>query len=270
MGGNDRLRYFHGYWPTDKGAWYPGETVRFRDKALFEDFADASWMTLMLYGINGKMPDSNQSRMIEKIWSISASFPDPRLWNNRVAALAGTTRSTGSLALAAATGVTEATIYGSRPVFKGAYFLHQLRAGVESGAALDSLVFARLAEDRVLPGFGRPVTTRDERIAPLLREAARLGLDDGPYLNLVRDIEAVLKARRYRLKPNIAIYCAALFSDLGYTPSESYMIAVLAFSAGMIPCYLDALEKPEGCLFPLDCASVKYVGHDKRRIIDDT
>src|SRR5690606_40939481 len=79
MGGNDRLRYFHGHWPTNEGAWFPGETVRFRDKALFEDFADASWMTLMLYGINGRMPDANQSRMIEKIWSISSSFPDPRL-----------------------------------------------------------------------------------------------------------------------------------------------------------------------------------------------
>ncbi|MFA5548676.1 MAG: citrate/2-methylcitrate synthase [Porticoccaceae bacterium] len=269
MGGSDRLRYFHGHWPTNKGAWFPGETVRFRDKALFEDFADASWMTLMLYGINGRMPDANQSRMIEKIWSISSSFPDPRLWNNRVAALAGTVRSTGSLALAAATGVTEATIYGSRPVFKGAHFLHQLRAAVDAGESLETLVFARLAADRVLPGFGRPVTTRDERVEPLLREAARLGFGDGPFLNLVRDIEKVLRARRHRLNPNIAIYCAALFSDLGYSPSESYMIAVLAFSAGMIPCYLDALEKPEGCLFPLDCASVRYDGHAKRRITND-
>lgn len=120
-----------------------------------------------------------------------------------------------------------------------------------------------------MPGFGRPVTSRDERVKPLLQAAKELGFASGCYLNLVFEIEQLLKKNRYKLNANIAIYCSALFSDLGYTPSESYMIAVLAFSAGMIPCYMDALEKPEGCLFPLDCTTIKYNGQEKRSMKDE-
>ena len=54
---------------------------------------------------------------------ISSSYPDPRLWNNRVAAFAGTARSTGHLAVAGAMAVTEASIYGGQPILKVADFL---------------------------------------------------------------------------------------------------------------------------------------------------
>ncbi len=269
MKGSERLRHFVGFWPTDKGAWFPGETVRFRDRNLFADLSGEPWFTLLLYGISGHMPTAAQRQMVETIWAVSASFPDPRLWNNRVAALAGSARSTGSLALAAATGVTEATVYGSGPVYRCCRFLVDLRTALENGGSLEQLVLERLERDRVLPGFGRPVTSRDERVGPLLGEARKLGFGEGYFVRLVKEIETLLARRRYRLYPNIASYCAALFSDLGYSPHHSYLLAVLAFSAGMFPCYVDALEKPEGCLFPLDCESILYSGQGKRRLVDD-
>jgi citrate synthase len=266
--GADRLNYFYKYWPTDKGAWKPGEQVFFREKSLLDDFTDKSWMTLLLYGIGGRILTESESSVIEKIWSLSSSFPDPRLWNNRIAALAGTSRSTGAMGIAAATAITEAKVYGSRPVYLGAAFLHDLKKLKDQNLDLEKHIIERLRKERFLPGFGRPITSEDERIKPLLRELAHLGYQGGEFLALINDIIQILEHKRYRLKPNIAIYCSAVFSDLGFDPYQSYLIAVLAFSAGMFPCYIDALEKPEGTLFPLACTDIEYTGPATRPFPD--
>jgi len=39
---------------------------------------------------------------------------------------------------------------------------------------------------------------------------------------------------------------------------------MMAFLAGMPPCYLDAVEKPEGVLFPLPCRIMQYEGVARR------
>lgn len=269
MKGPERLAYFEKNWPTNKGAWYPGEKVNYREMSLFGDFADKSWMTLLLYGITGELPSKDQAAMVEKLWAISTSFPDPRLWNNRVAALAGTTRSTGSLATSAATAISEAGIYGAKPLYLGAQFLREVASRVENGEKLIDVVVTRLKSDRVIPGFGRPIISKDERVAPLLAAADALGYGRGKYTELVKSIEEKLAEKRYRLKPNIAIFCAAILADLGYKPRESYLIAVLTFSAGIIPCFIDGEEKKEGALFPLRCSRIDYRGVEKRRYIDN-
>lgn len=261
----ERIRYFKENWPTNKGAWFPGEKVLFRNKSLFDDFSDKSWMTLLLYGISGKMPTEPQAKIVEKLWMIGTSFPDSRLWNNRVAALAGTARSTGSLAIAAATAVSEAKVFGAKPLFLGSKFLHEIKEHFDSSVEFERVVIDRLKKDRYLPGFGRPIISQDERIEPLLKELKSLGYCGGDYLSLVNKVSEVLKNRRFRIKPNIAIYCSAVLADLGFDPTESYLIAVLTFSAGMFPCFIDGCEKNEGCLFPLECSDIEYRGHGKRR-----
>lgn len=269
MKGPERLRYFQENWPTNKGAWFPGEKVLYREKSLFEDFNNKSWMTLLLYGIKGVMPSESHAKMVGTVWSISASFPDPRLWNNRVASLCATSRSTGSLALSASTAVTQAKIYGSQPVFLGSSLLYEIKKLIDSGIDMESVVIGQLKRNRYLPGFGRPLISRDERIDPLLREAERLGYGNGTYLTLLKLVQDMLKAKRYKLNANIAIYCAAIFLDLGYDPHEAYLVSVLAFSAGFFPCYQDALEKSEGAFFPLACDQIAYEGISKRGMNND-
>ena len=58
---------------------------------------------------------------VAAIWT-HTSYPDARLWNNRVAALAGTARSTGTLGIAAALAVSEAKIYGGAHNLRAANF----------------------------------------------------------------------------------------------------------------------------------------------------
>ena len=260
------LDFFDGNWPTDKGYWVPGERVFYREKSLFEDFNESSWFSLLLYGISGTFPDPQFARIVELFWTIGTSFPDPRLWNNRVSALAGTTRSTAILGVTASTAISEAKVYGPQPLYLGSLFLRELDTLQGDDDAFESFIVSKLKKDRYLPGFGRPVIADDERIEPFLSQLNNLGFDKGKYQKIVDRVSGVLRRRRYRIKPNIAIWGAAVFADMGYTPYQSYLIVALTFSAGFVPCYLDSLEKPEGVLFPLDCESIEYLGKGKRKL----
>lgn len=264
MKGPDRLRANEDHWVTRMGAWFPGQRVVFRGKDLFHDFRDLPWMALLVYGITGRMPDANAVRLLEGLWKLCTSYPDPRLWNNRIAALAGTARSSAALAIGAGTAVSEASIYGFRPIIRAMDFLLRTQAELDQGAELAQLVVSELRTHRVIAGYGRPVARKDERIEPVMRLAKELGFADGRYVRLAFEVERVLMAGRWRQHMNIAGLAAALLADLGFSPTEFYQYSCLSFSAGMFPCYRDAVDKPEGAFFPLRCTRVKYAGHSRR------
>lgn len=261
----DRLTFSENNWETDKGAWFPGESVLYRNLNLFTDFKDKSWICLLMFGITGRMPKNNESKLVEEIWKLSTSFPDPRLWNNRVAALAGTARSTGNLALASATAISEATIFGRRADIRTIDFLKKIRQLEINANDIDDYLLGYLKKYRALPGFGRPVVSNDERIAPLMEIVDSLGFDSGPHLLMINRIENFLTKNKYRFKANIAAYCAALLADIGFNQREYYLIALLSFSAGIIPCYLDGAEHSEGSFFPLRCEVINHVGTKNRK-----
>lgn len=253
------------YWVTDMGAWFPGERVVFRGKDLFRELGESSWMGLLLYGITGRRFDAQQLRLFEGIWTLCTSYPDPRLWNNRVAALAGTARSTAALAVSAANAVSEASLYGRRPDIRAIDFLLRTQSRLDAGADLETLVREELTRHRGILGYGRPLVRRDERIQPVMALAEKLGFADGVYVRLAFAVERVLLQGRWRLQMNIAATLAGLAADQGLSRSEYYQFMVLSFSAGMFPCYTDALDKAEGAFFPLRCERIDYGGAERRR-----
>src|SRR5882724_1198831 len=107
---------------TRMGGWFPGQRVVFRGKDLHVDLKDIDWLDLYVYGITGRRFTKEQIRVLHAIWTFT-SYPDPRLWNNRVAAAAGSARSTGHLAISGAIAVSEASIYGGKPVIRAIDFL---------------------------------------------------------------------------------------------------------------------------------------------------
>jgi citrate synthase len=252
------------HWVTQMGAWFPGERVVFRGKDLFHELKDLPWMGLLLYGITGRIPTPKQIRLFEGMWTLCTSYPDPRLWNNRVVALAGTVRSTAALAIGAANAVSEASIYGRRPDIRTLDFLFRIQGQLEKGADLKQLIAMELKKYRVIPGYGRPITRKDERIEPLLALLAELDFSDGPYVRLAFAIEEILLQGRWRLHMNIAALAAAAGADQGLSTREYYQYVVLSFSAGMFPCYLDTVNKPAGTFFPLRCDRIKYEGNPRR------
>ena len=249
---------------SSMGAFFPGERVVFRGKDLFTDLKNLDWMELYLFGITGKLYTPQQMRVLHAIWT-HTSYPDARLWNNRVAALAGTTRSTGSLGVVAALAVSDAQIYGRGVDLRASEFLVRAKQAVDAGADLETLVRTELKEKRGIGGYGRPIVSADERLTPVMAIVREQGLGNGVHLKLAFEIEKILLAGRWRLKMNYAALAAAICADMGMSPREYSLGAIPVFLAGMPPGYIEAAAKPTGAVFPLPCRGLAYHGVARRR-----
>lgn len=203
------------------------------------------------------------SHQAGSMWT-STSYPDARIWNNRVAALAGSFRSTGTLGLSAALAISEATIYGRGIDMRAIEFLIRTRKEIESGAMLADCLRNELAKHRSIAGYGRPIINGDERNPHILELANKLGLNQGAHLRVAFEIEEALLAGRWRMKMNYGGLAAALAADMGFLPQEYYLFMFPAFLAGMPPVYIEASEAPEGSLFPTRCDAIAWEGAGPR------
>lgn len=258
------LLEFEDNWPTEMGGAIPGQRVVVRGKDLFEDLGDFSWFKLHLYMITGRVFSSEQLEMLDKLWALTISYPDPRIWNNRVGALAGTARSTASLGVSAGSAVSEAKIYGAQANIAAIDFVIECFVKVEQGEDLEAIIKHELKTNRAIYGFGRPVTSGDERIAPIKKIMMKHGFDQGKHVSLAYEIESILKNGRWRYQMNITGLAAAIGADMGFTVRDYYLYTINGFNAGITACYKDAADKKEGALFPLRCERVNYSGTSQR------
>lgn len=245
------------------GTFYPGSHVIFRGYDLHADLKDMDWVELYVFGITGRRFTREQLRLMHSIWTYT-SYPDVRLWNNRVAALAGSSRSTGNLGVAAALAVSEASIYGRGIDMRAIDFLIRTRRQMDEGAGLAECIRQELESHRSIAGYGRPLINGDERNQHMLALARELGLDQGKYLHLAFAIEESLLAGRWRMKMNYGALVAALGADIGLTPREYYLFMFPAFLAGMAPGFIEAADRTEGTLYPVSCNDILYEGQPQR------
>lgn len=263
MTGIETLQAAVGRIRSRMGRFFPGERVVFRGRNLHRDLKGIDWLELYLFGITGRRFTPEQVRLLHMMW-VHTSYPDARIWNNRVVALAGSARSTSSLALSAGLAVSEARIYGRAAGFETISFLIETRRRMEMGESLSDCVQSQLAAYGRICGYGRPIINGDERIAPTKAAAAELGLDKGPHLSLIFELQDYLAESGSSIKMNYGAIGAALGADLGLSPGEYTTFMFPAFLAGMPPCYIEAGENPEGTLFPIPCDGIQYEGRDKR------
>lgn len=263
MTAGEALAAHAGVLRTRVGACWPGTRAVFRGQDLHHDLDGIGWMGLYVFGITGRHLAANELRVLEGIWTLT-SYPDTRLWNNRVAALAANARSPAALGLSAAIASTEAGVFGGGPGLQSIDFF--LRAGekLRAGEAADAIVAAELLAGRRILGFGRPIHATDERLPPLIRLVEREGLDQGLHYRLAFDVERALLKRKPFLKLNFAGLTAALAADFGFTARQYQLYNILKTLAGMPPCIIEASEKPEGTLMPMACENVSYEGPPPR------
>ena len=117
---------------TAVGACYPGSHANFRGYDVHADLRGMDWVELYVFGITGRRFSKAQVQLMHAIW-VYTSYPDARLWNNRVAALATSARSSSNLGMAAAIALSEATVYGGRAGFQSMDFLLRAKAAVDAG-----------------------------------------------------------------------------------------------------------------------------------------
>ncbi|MGH8547269.1 MAG: citryl-CoA lyase [Methylococcales bacterium] len=257
------LSQFEDRWVTGMGAAVSQSPVMFRDRGLHGDLCESSWLEVYLYGITGRSFNTLELRVLNAIWTFT-SYPDPRIWNNRVAALAGTARSTGTLAISSAIAVSEAELYGGKPLIRAIDTLKRAKDWVQNGNLLDDFVRQELKRHRKIAGFGRPQASGDERIKPMLDFLQKIGHKHGPHIDIAFNIEKFLREGRWRFRMNYAGLVAALCADMGFSTSEFYRYMIPVFLAGFTPCYMDALEHPKGSFFPIRCTRINYEGPERR------
>ncbi len=248
------------------GACFPGDRVVFHGLDLHKsELMTLDWIGLHVFGITGRLPTPAQQKILNYIWTVT-SYPDARLWNNRVAALAGSTRSTGTLGIAAAIAGSEAYNFGHQPMIHAASFLVKASAGIDTGQPLEKLIEEELRLHQHLGGYGRPVATQqaDERIPILVKHMENAGISLGPYFKLAFKIEQALQKMGRKLTMNYAGAMIAPLLDFEFSPRECYMFVISCFEAGMSPCYLESLKRPMGATFPLRCAKINYNGPQDR------
>jgi hypothetical protein len=258
MKGPQLLQAHAGILRTRVGACWPGERAVFRGCDLHGELRNLSWVELYLFGITGRRFTAAQIELVNALW-VYTSYPDARLWNNRIAALAASARSSANLGVAAALAVSEATIYGGRAGLRAFGFLQHIRQRVAQGDALEATVQAELQSKRIY-GYGRPINSHDERIPWLMDLVRRLHLDGGEYVKLAFAVEPILVARNPGLRMNYAALHAALIADMGLSAREYQLLRIPTFLAGMAPCVVEAAAKPEGAIFPVPCEKVVYEG----------
>jgi hypothetical protein len=264
LNGPELLKFFEDNWQTEMGAWFPGERVVLRGKDVFSELNECSWMEYLVYAVTGK-ESPKLAKVIEGLWLLSTSFPDPRLWNNRVAALAGSARSTGALAISAGVAISEATVYGLKPIKGALDFLYRASEKKDNGATIENIVKEELKTYRNVSGYGRPLTNADERIKPVLAFLESMESNRGKFVQLAFEIEEYFKSTRYKYRINIAALNAATAADFGLTASEYYHMTTMAFTAGMFPCYIDAKNQLEGTFFPLKVERVNSKSFTTRK-----
>ncbi len=257
--GPDLLAEFEDNWQTSIGSIIFGKGAQLRGEDIFEEFGNQRWMELLVFSVTGRKSPT-VARLLDGLWIISTSYPDPRLWNNRVTALAGTVRSTGALGISAGIAVSEATIYGLKPIRGATELLYRFKKQLDQGHSLESLIQTELKNYRAVYGYGRPMTSGDERIAPLMKFAKTLNAEKGIYIDLAFEISDYFNNSRYKYEMNIAAVAAGLVADQGLTATEFYHLATLCFTSGMFPCYIDATNHHEGTLFPLSTGRINYTG----------
>jgi citrate synthase len=256
------LEQFEGPLPTSMGQAFPGQRAVFRGQDVQSDFWDTDWLDMYFYGISGKRLKPEEIQAMHSMF-VYTSYPDARLWCNRISALTGSTRGTGALALAAGLAATEAGVYGLGPEVTIAEFLARALVATRDGANLDDLVRAELAQHRHMKGFGRPIATDyvDERIPASLARMKELGVPVGPHLALAFEVEDALKRiTGKRLPMTMGAMIIAVPLDFGMTVREAYMCILPQVSAGMLPCYVEALSRPTGATFVMRCERIAYDG----------
>ena len=251
-------------WVTDLGASFPGERVVARGKDLFTEFENFTLHKYLLYMITGREFSDKEMYLLDQFFMLTISYPDPRIWNNRIAALAGSVRSTAALGIGSAYAVSEAKIYGGQANLAAIDFILEANKRVKSGEKLLDIIKQELKARRMVAGYGRPIIKSDERIAPIQKIMEKTGYDKGEHVQLSYEIENILMQGRWRMQMNITGLFAAVGADMGFSVREYYLWLTNGFTAGITACYTDAISKKEGTLFPLRCERVEYEGVAER------
>lgn len=250
------------------GGWRIGEGVFSYGLNLVGDIAGThSFMQVHLRNLTGRHYSAEVAAWCEMVY-VGLSWPDTRIWCNQIAAYAGETHCSTSMATAAAVMAADSRLYGGATIVEGCAWLRHVKSEVEKGATVAEVVDAEVKRNRGkvhIKGYARPIANGDERVTQLRKYARDLGFEKGVYEQLGEEVEQYL-LDKYGESMNLNGIVAAFLSDQGFSGEELFDISAAAVFSGATACYTDAVKRPFGSLMPLRCDDIEYCGKPKRAL----
>lgn len=251
-----------------KGGWKLGQGVVSHGMDLLTDIVGHySYMQLVVLNATGRMPPRNVADWIEAA-HMCLSYPDPRIWCNRIGALGGTNRTSVVAATCYGVLASDALSYGIRPLVAGVEFIKKIKAKVDSAENLHDVLIKEIKSIGGKPslmGYARPIAKGDERVPALDRVANNLGFVRGSHLTIAFQIDSFL-FERYEETININGYVSAFLSDCGYSSAEIYRIFSVQVFSGVTACFTDTEERAPGSFSPLRVEDIDYTGPNPRTV----
>lgn len=259
---------YHGKVISSRGGWKIGEGVKCCGYDMMADLVGkVSYMQVVILNATGRLPSRELADWIEAI-HICLSWPDPRIWCNRIGALAGSSRT--SCVAASTLGVLAAnsSSYGIKPLIRGVEFIQHAQQKISSGVDVGSFIIEEVKKyggKPFLMGYVRPIAKGDERIPAMEQVSKKLGFEVGQHLELAYKIEKELN-ERYDETMNINGYMSAFLSDQGYSAEEVYRIFSFIVISGVTACFSDTEQRIEGGFSPLKTSDIAYKGKGERKV----
>lgn len=249
-----------------------GEAIYNHGYSMMDDLVGhKSFFQVLVLNITGRLPDSKLGQWLEASF-ICLSWPDPRIWCNKIAAYAGTARITPVAAASIGSLAADSRMYGAGAIRKGTEFITQALHDYNNGVSIKTIIDTELQKNTrgskdkaVIMGYARPLATGDERVVAMERVRVQLGFNVAPHLDLAFKIEEQLSVS-YNESMNMLGYCVAFMSDHDFTIDEIERIYSLWVNSGVHACYAEYRDRPAGTFLPLRCDDIEYLGHEARSL----
>lgn len=250
------------------GGWIGGGTVYCHGENLLTDrLGKYSYMQNLVFILTGRKIDEKLAAWMDAGF-LGLSYPDPRIWCNQIAALAGTGKSSVVAATCAGVLATDSSMYGATPLRSGSEFIQAALKKKQTGMSAEEIVADEIRKSmgRVnIMGYARPVALSEERVVAMEQYAKVQGMERGEHLQLAFDIEAIL-LRDHGERMNFNGYMSAFVSDQGFTPEQALNVCAMVAATGVTACYVDNADRPAEAFMPLRCDDIDYQGVPPRAV----
>ncbi|MBI3890305.1 MAG: hypothetical protein HY303_02095 [Candidatus Wallbacteria bacterium] len=227
--------------------------------------ARATYGQLLFLGVTGRMPTAAEERMLDAMTG-GTSYGDPRLWFLSAARWGGEVRSPAAAALAGAVTICDSKVFGGLATYLASdYFQRSVQRIRDEGIGVEALVAERLDKKETIPGYGRPLVRRDERVPVLLKIHSELGFPIGPHLRLALDIQEVI-LRRKDIVLNTGGVESAIMSDMGLTPRQINSLVLMQLVPSIFAAMMEGYDEEPGEFLPQACEDIEYTGPAERAV----
>lgn len=253
---------------TRIGGWKIGKGITSYGYSLIDELLGKSaYFEILILSITGKLPEQRLAKWAEGVYSCM-SFPDPRIWCNQIGTLAGTMKASPVSGITAGVLASDSRMYGPGTVPASFEFLSFAMQQHQNGMDIKGIVETksrRPGSKPIIPGYGRPIATGDERVAAMNKVSENLGFEWGPYMLLAREIDHYL-LKNYGESMNLLTFTVAFLRDQQWELEHIRQIASLIVTAGVAACYSEAYEKPAETFLSLRCEDIDYRGAGPRKV----